>query len=141
MAATRVAVGRLLLVSPTVAPERRSRRRLLTSWLRGDGHPDSPTLSQQAPDWSRAGVRRIYSCLVSALELPLEDVLPLVAAPVTLVHAGHDNLASYDFAAALAGGHVDPVLELPAAPHSWPIGDERRFVALIGRLVEQARTQ
>lgn len=140
--ATRCPVGRLLLVSPTVAPNRRTRPRLLGSWLRGDHHPDSPTLAQQVPDWARAGVPRIYRCLVSALEVRLEHVLPQVPGPVTIVHAGHDNLTSYDYAAALAFEHGEPALELPAAPHSWPIGDENRFVALIARLVDQdARTR
>jgi hypothetical protein len=135
VAAVGYPVGRLLLVSPTVSPERRSRGRLLASWLHGDHHPDSPTLGQQAPDWARAGPRRIYRCLVSALDLPLEQVLPEVAAPVTIVHAGWDNLTRYDFVTRLAVEHADPVVELPAAPHSWPIGDEGRFVSVVNELL------
>ena len=137
--ASRCAVGRLLLVSPTVQPELRTRRRLFTAWLRSDQHPDSPTLTQQLPDWSKAGVRRIYRCMVSTLSVPLEEVLGAVAAPVTIVHAGWDNLTSYAFAAGLAFEHGDPVVELPAAPHSWPIGDEERFVAVIDELVARGR--
>lgn len=132
--AAQIPVSHLLLVSPTVPPERRTRRKLFGSWLRGDQHPDSPTLAQQAPDWLRAGPRRIYRCMVSALEVPLEEVLEAVDASVTLIHAGWDNLTSFDFVNALAVEHALDVIELPAAPHSWPIGDEDRFVALVNSL-------
>lgn len=132
--ATQHRIGHLLLVSPTVPPERRSLGRLLGSWLHGDHHPDSPTLAQQVPDWRRAGARRIYRCVASALEVRLEEVLGGVDAPVTLVHAGWDNLTSFDFVAKLAVEHDLQLVELPAAPHSWPIGDEDRFVALVSSL-------
>jgi pimeloyl-ACP methyl ester carboxylesterase len=132
-------VGRLLLISPTVQPDLRSRRQLITTWLRGDHHPDSPSLAEQAPDWARAGAARIYRCLASTLVLPLERVLADVEAPVTIVHTGWDNLTRYDYAASLAFRHAAELLELPAAPHSWPIGDESRFVELISTLVERDR--
>ena len=133
--AARVSVGHLLLVSPTVSPERRTRGRLLAGWLRGDRHPDSPSLSQQVPDWSRAGLRRIYRLLVSSLDVPLEEVLLAVAAPVTIVHAGRDNLTSFAWVSALAAEHRAQVVELPAAPHSWPIGDEQGFVGVVEDLL------
>ena len=135
VAAARSDVRRLLLVSPTVEPSRRSRGRLLGSWLRGDDHPDSPSLRQQAPDWARAGARRIYRGMMSAIGLRLEDVLDGVSAELTMTHSGWDNLTSYDFAAALAADHGGRILELPEAPHSWPIGDEERFVTLVDALL------
>lgn len=123
-------VRRLLLVSPTVDPSRRSRGRLLASWLHGDRHPDSESLGQQAPDWARAGPGRIYRGMMSAIHLPLEDLLPEVSAEVTIVHAGWDNLTSFTYAASLASDGVAQLVELPAAPHSWPIGDIPRFRSL-----------
>ena len=53
-------VQQLLLISPTVEPTKRSRFRLLASWLKGEDHPDSPPLSGQVGDWRRAGALRIY---------------------------------------------------------------------------------
>jgi hypothetical protein len=141
-AAVAAAAGRveqLLLVSPTVDPVRRTRRKLVATWLRDDHHPDSPSLALQLPDWSRAGLRRLYRCLVSAVEVRLEDELDRVTAPITIIHAGWDNMTGYDFAAALASRHGAALLELPAAPHSWPIGDEARFVDVINELTSGDR--
>lgn len=135
LAATRGGVGRLLLVSPTVDPARRSRRGLMRTWLAGDHHPDSQTMIEQVPDWSRAGPVRIYRGMVSALRTPLEDVLPRVSAPITIAHAGWDNLTSFGYAAALAHSVDADLIELPDAPHSWPLGDTERFVATVSGLV------
>ena len=41
-AATTPGIRRLLLVSPTIDPDHRTRRALLAGWLRGEDHPDSP---------------------------------------------------------------------------------------------------
>lgn len=134
VAATVCPVGHLLLVSPMVDPPRRSRHRLVAAWLRPDGHPDSPSLRQQLPDWYRAGVPRLYAGLVSATRLALDDVLPAVSAPATIVHAGQDTLSPHAFAAALAA-EGPTLVEMPGAPHSWPVGDHQRFLDLVDRLL------
>jgi len=136
-AALAVGVPRLLLISPTVDPAHRSRWQLVRTWLKGDKHPDSQSMRSQVPDWRRAGVRRIYTGMASALHTPLEDVLPRITTRLTIVHAGWDNLGSFHYAAALAELGSGEVIELPAAPHSWPIGDTDRFVALVQRLLAQ----
>lgn len=92
-------------------------------------------MGQQVPDWSRAGARRMYRGLVSALGVPLEDVLTEVSARLVIVHAGWDTITSYGYAAQLAARHGGSLFELPAAPHSWPIGDTQRFAALVDQLV------
>jgi hypothetical protein len=129
-------VERLLLISPTVGPERRTRRSLLAGWLHGEDHPDSPPLRIQVPDWRRAGPARIYRTFASVLAVPLEEVLPGVSAPVTIAHADHDNLTSHAYAAFLAERHHADFLVLPDAPHSWPIGDEQHFATLVARLLD-----
>jgi pimeloyl-ACP methyl ester carboxylesterase len=134
VAAAACPVGHVLLVSPTVDPARRSRRRLIAAWLQPDGHPDSPTVREQVPDWWQAGPLRLYHGLVSATQVHLEAVVPRIAAPVAIVHGEHDTLSPHTFAAALAA--LGPqLIEMPGAPHSWPVGDHARFVELVDRLV------
>jgi pimeloyl-ACP methyl ester carboxylesterase len=135
VAATRLAVGQLLLVSPTVDPARRNRLRLFNAWRQGEDHPDAPSLRQHFPDWWRAGPRRIYRGFVSAIEVHLEDVLSDVSAPVTVVHAECDTLSDHSYAASLADGPHRRFLVMTGASHSWPVGDHDRWTALIDELV------
>jgi pimeloyl-ACP methyl ester carboxylesterase len=127
-------VQHLLLVSPTVEPAKRNRRRLLAAWLKGEDHPDSPQLSQQVGDWRHAGAARIFRGFSSAIRVRLEDVLPEVAAEVTIVHAEADQLTTHSYAVDLASGAGARLLLVPDAPHSWPIGDAGRFVTLVSEL-------
>ena len=133
-------VARLLLVSPTVEPAKRTVPALLGSWLRGDHHPDSEPVWRQVPDWAHASPRRILHGIVSALRVPLEGVLGEVSAELTIVHAGWDNLTSYGYGAALAAEFGGQVIERPAAPHSWPIGDTDGFLELVDRLLQNTST-
>jgi pimeloyl-ACP methyl ester carboxylesterase len=127
-------VQHLLLISPTVDPDKRSRLRLLASWLKGEDHPDSPPLSEQVGDWRRAGALRIYRGFSSAIRVRLENVLPEVEAPVTIVHADADQLTAHAYAVDLAERTGARLLLAPDAPHSWPIGDAGRFVTLVSEL-------
>jgi pimeloyl-ACP methyl ester carboxylesterase len=127
-------VRRLLLISPTVDPRLRSRRRLFGAFLLG-GEPKGPGLDQQVPDWSRAGPARIYRGFASSIELRLEDVLPDVSAEITIVHCELDTMGSHDFAAALAADHGGRLVIVPGAGHSWPTGDGAGFHGLLGELL------
>ena len=130
-------VERLLLVSPTVPPELRSRPKLLAQFfLGGNEHPDSPSFGSQLPDWRHAGLSRILAGFSSAVDLHLEDVLTDVRAELTLVHADTDQLTSHAFAAALAADHGGRLVLAPDAPHSWPIGDHDRFLNLVDELMQ-----
>jgi pimeloyl-ACP methyl ester carboxylesterase len=127
-------VHELLLVSPTVEPAKRSRLRLLSAWLRGENHRDSPALRNQVRDWRRAGAARIVRGFSSAVRVPLEEVLPQVRAAVTIVHAEADRLSAHSYAAGLADCTGARLLLAPDAPHSWPTGDASRFVILVSEL-------
>jgi pimeloyl-ACP methyl ester carboxylesterase len=127
-------VAHLLLVSPTVEPAKRSRRRLLAAWLKGEDHPDSPPVTQQIRDWRHAGAPRILRGFTSAVRVRLEDVLPEVTAEISIVHAEADQLTSHSYAASLAERSGARLLLVPDAPHSWPIGDADRFVTLVSEL-------
>ena len=134
-AADHPGVVRLLLISPTIDPAQRSRRALLAGWLRGEDHPDAPGTKTHLPDWRRAGPARIYRAFSSVLRVRLEEVLPHVAAAVTITHADHDRLSAHAYAAELAQLCRARFLVLPNAPHSWPVGDDAGFIALVDDLL------
>ena len=98
-------VDQLLLVSPTIDPSQRTMPRQLASWVKGDPH-ESGAFSRHLSDWARAGVARILRGFRSAIESPLEDVLPQVRAGPTIVHAEYDPLTSYDFASRLVSANA-----------------------------------
>ncbi|MFC7623777.1 alpha/beta fold hydrolase [Microlunatus sp. GCM10028923] len=132
-AATR-RVRRLLLISPTVDPALRSRRRLFGKFLSG-GEPRGPGLAEQIADWSRAGPARIAHGFDSSIPLKLEDLLPRIEVPTMIVHSEHDSLGSHGYAAALAADHGAELLIVPGAGHSWPAGDSAAFLRLVTELL------
>ncbi len=133
-AASTPLVRRLLLISPTVDPRLRSRRRLFGAFLFG-GEPKGPGLDQQLPDWARAGPARIYRGFESAIGLRLEERLPDVTAELTVVHCELGTLGSHGFAASLADDHGGRLVIVPGAGHSWPTGDSSGFPGLLKQLL------
>lgn len=139
-AAETTAVRRLLLVSPTIDPDRRSTIRALRAWAGGEQHPDSPRLSLQAQDWLHAGPGGIYRGLQSAITVRLEAELSRAATtgrPITIVHGEADRISPLPFAAEVARRADARLLIMPDAPHSWPIGDGERFPELVAQLVSE----
>ena len=132
-AASTARVEQLLLVSPTVDPALRSRPRLMAAFL-FTGEKKGPSLGQQVQDWRRAGVRRILRGFDSAVQVPLEELLPRVEAGITVVHADGDPMSSHHFAAGLAAAADGRLLVLPGGSHSWPLDDPVRFRELIDEL-------
>lgn len=139
-AAETTAVRRLLLVSPTIDPSRRTTAAALRVWARGEQHPDSPRLSMQAQDWIHATPAGIYRSLQSAITIRLEDELPRAATagrPLTVVHGDTDQISPLPFATDIADRAGARLFVLPDAPHSWPIGDGGRFVELVAELLSE----
>ena len=128
-------VRRLVLVSPTIDPDRRNTVKMLAILLRPNPNEKFALFSEQLPDWSKAGPRRILRGFRSAIELPLEDILGQVSAKLTIVHADYDQLTSYAFAAQLAADFDGTLLVAPNGSHSWPTKDPEGFVRLIDELV------
>jgi hypothetical protein len=132
VAAARTSLVRhLVLVSPTVDPAVRTLPQLLVAWA-ASGRKEKPQLMlEQAPEWWRAGPRRLNAGLRSALEVQLEKVLPSVEAELTVVHTEHDGLTSHSYAARLAADHSGRLVVIPDASHSWPYRDADRFVRVM----------
>jgi pimeloyl-ACP methyl ester carboxylesterase len=103
-------------------------------FLRGDPH-DKAAFFSQVPDWSRAGVRRIFRGFASAVGLPIEEVLPRVSAEVTIIHTEYDLLTSHGYAAWLAETHGARLVLMPGVSHSWPKADVARFLRFLDELV------
>jgi pimeloyl-ACP methyl ester carboxylesterase len=128
-------VQHLVLVSPTIDPAYRSTLKQLTVFVvRGDPH-DKAAFFTQVPDWSRAGVRRVFRGFASALALPIEDILPAVAAELTIIRTEHDLLATHAYASWLAETNGAQLVLMPGVSHSWPKADSARFLRFIDELV------
>jgi pimeloyl-ACP methyl ester carboxylesterase len=117
------AVGRLVLLSPTVSPEIRQR----LSWLRALPGParacrwpsgrwrarllagvhralgdDPPLRSLNIAEYGCAGLLRAAGTLRSAVLEPIEQALPHVRAPTLVIRADRDRLSSPEWAGRLA---------------------------------------
>lgn len=124
----------LVLVGPTIDPQRRRVGSAFSSWMGGEDHRNAPGPAVHLPDWARAGPYRIYRGLRSAIAFRLEDELPEVPMPITIVHGDADQLSPLPYAIALADRSGARLLIMPDAPHSWPVGDGSRFIELIEEL-------
>jgi pimeloyl-ACP methyl ester carboxylesterase len=127
-------VKRLVLVSPTFDPAYRSMIKQSLVFVRGDPHDKAGYLSH-VPDWSRAGVSRIFRGFASAIALHLEDILPKVQAAVTIIHTEYDPLTSHTYAASLAQSNGARLVLMPGVSHSWPQADSARFLRFVDELV------
>jgi pimeloyl-ACP methyl ester carboxylesterase len=134
-ATTTPLVRRLVLVSPTIDPDRRNTVKMLAIFLKPNPNEEFALFSELLPDWSKAGPRRILHGFRSAIELPLEDILGQVEAELTIVHADYDQLTTYAFKAQLAADFGGTLLVAPSGSHSWPTNDPEGFLRLIDELV------
>jgi len=128
-----------VLVSPTIDPDRRNTVKMLAIFLKPNPNEEFALFSEQLPDWSKAGPRRILGGFRSSVKLPLEDVLGRVEAELTIVHAGYDQLTTYAFAAQLAADFGGTLLVAPSGSHSWPTRDPEGFLRLIDELMAASR--
>jgi pimeloyl-ACP methyl ester carboxylesterase len=128
-------VGHLVLVGPTVDPDRRTVGRFVAAWARAGLREDSTLLPRQAPDWRKAGVRQLAGVVRSALSVRLEKVLADVLCPITVVHAERDVVTSHGYAAGLATVFGQQLVVIPGATHSWPYADGPGFADLVEGLL------
>lgn len=71
----------------------------------------------------------------SALAVEVEQLLPEVSVPVTMVHAACDVITSHAYAAGLAADNDAHFVVVPDATHSWPYRDEVRFADLVEKVL------
>ena len=134
------AIGRLMLVGPTVDPATRTAFRLVGRWIAGGRAEPGRLLADQLPDWWRAGPRRIAGVVRSSLDVEIERVLDPLPVPTDVVHAEHDQITSHAYASRLATGLGARLLLLPGASHSWPYRHERAFADLIEDVLKEHRS-
>ena len=134
-AASTQLVRRLVLVSPTIDPDRRNTGKMLAIFLKPNPNEEIAVFSELIPDWTRAGLRRILQGFRSAIRLHLEDILGEVSADLTIVHADYDHLTSYGYAAQLAAAFSGTLLVAPSGSHSWPTNDPDGFLLLVDELL------
>ena len=134
-AATTSLVRHLVLVSPTLDPDRRKTLKMLAIFLRPNPNEKVNLFSEMLPDWAKAGPVRILRGFRSAARLALEDVLGQVNAELTIVHGDYDQLTTYAYAASLAAEFGGTLRLAPDGAHSWPTGDPDGFLDLIDDLV------
>lgn len=128
-------IGHLVLVSPTVDPDARTAPRLLGRWLRAGRLEPLALLRQQAPEWRRAGLRRLVVLVRSALVTPVEHDLAGWSGQLTVVHGERDAVTSHAYAARLAATAEGRLLVVPSATHSWPYADAERFARTLAELI------
>jgi pimeloyl-ACP methyl ester carboxylesterase len=130
------AVGHLVLVGPTVDPAARTAPRLLGRWLRAGRVEPPALLREQAPEWRRAGARRLSAQVRSALTVRIEEELGASSPDLTVVHAEQDAVTSHAYAAWLArtfpsATRPGRLVVVPEATHSWPYRDAERFARTV----------
>jgi pimeloyl-ACP methyl ester carboxylesterase len=103
-------------------------------FVRGDPHDKAGYLSH-LPDWSRAGVVRIFRGFASAIHLHIEEILPKVSAAVTIIHTEYDPLTTHSYASSLAEMNNARLVLIPGVSHSWPKDDSARFLRFVDKLV------
>jgi pimeloyl-ACP methyl ester carboxylesterase len=127
-------VERVVLVSPTIDPAYRSMIKQSMVFVRGDPH-DKAAFFSQVPDWSRAGIPRIFRGFASAIDLHLEHILPKVQTAVTIIHTEYDPLTTHAYSSSLAEANGARLVLMPGVSHSWPKADSARFLRFIEELV------
>jgi 2-hydroxy-6-oxonona-2,4-dienedioate hydrolase len=83
-------VGPMVLIGPTVDPQRRAARHQLLAGLRDAGREPRSLLALAARDDAVAGVGALVATARSALADRIEQRLPLIAQPTLVVRGEHD---------------------------------------------------
>lgn len=127
-------VAELVLLGPVMAPEDRAplraASRLALDTLRESPHSNALVLT----DYLRCGLRWYLSVLPSMLDYRLEDDLPLIEAPVTIIRGERDPIARADWARAVAAlAPEGRFVEVQGAPHVVMLSHAREVARLVGR--------
>jgi 2-hydroxy-6-oxonona-2,4-dienedioate hydrolase len=139
-------VGPMVLIGPTVDPQRRAARHQLLAGLRDAGREPGSLLALAARDDAVAGVGALVATARSALADRIEERLPLIAQPTLVVRGEHDGFVGQRWAemasALLPRGRL---VIVPCEPHAVhytrPDLIARIALELLGEEGEQAGSQ
>jgi pimeloyl-ACP methyl ester carboxylesterase len=139
-------VGPIVLIGPTVDPQRRTARRQLFDGLRDAAREPGSLLARTAYDDVRFGVVGLLSTARSALADRIEERLPRVTQPALVVRGEQDGFVGQTWAetaaALLPRGRLVVVPGQPHAVHyTRPDLVARMVDALIAEEVEQVGSQ
>jgi 2-hydroxy-6-oxonona-2,4-dienedioate hydrolase len=138
--------GPLVLVGPTVDPQRRNARRQLLGGLRDAAREPGSLLARTARDDARFGVGALLATARSALADRIEDRLPLITQPALVVRGERDGFVGQSWAetaaALLPRGQLVVVPRQPHAVHyTRPDLIAGMVDALVAEEVEQVSGQ
>jgi 2-hydroxy-6-oxonona-2,4-dienedioate hydrolase len=139
-------VGPLVLIGPTVDPQRRTTRRQLLDALRDAAREPGPLLARAACDDVRFGVTALLATARSALADRIEERLPLITQPTLVVRGERDGFVGQTWAetaaALLPRGQLVVVPRQPHAVHyTRPDLVTGMVEALVAQEVEQVGSQ
>jgi len=114
-------VGPIVLVGPTVDPQRRTARRQLVDGLRDAAHEPRSLLARAARDDASVGFRALLATARSALADRIEERLPLITQPTLVVRGEADGFVGQNWAETVASllpqGRLVVVPRQPHAVH------------------------
>jgi 2-hydroxy-6-oxonona-2,4-dienedioate hydrolase len=114
-------VGPIVLVGPTVDPQRRTARRQLVDGLRDAAHEPRSLLARAARDDASVGFRALLATARSALADRIEERLPLITQPTLVVRGEADGFVGQSWAETAASllpqGRLVVVPRQPHAVH------------------------
>jgi 2-hydroxy-6-oxonona-2,4-dienedioate hydrolase len=121
----------LILASPTMDPDLRSRPAAMIQWVKEFRH-ELPMAPLMLRDYLRAGARRAEETLQMALSDHIEDRLPGLAMPALVLHGEVDHLASRAWAERVASLLPNgSLIEVPDAAHAMNFSAPDEFARLV----------
>lgn len=139
-------VGPMVLIGPTVDPQRRNARRQLLDGLRDAAREPGSLLARTAGDDIRFGVGALLATARSALADRIEERLPLITQPALVVRGERDGFVGLSWAetaaALLPRGELVVVPRQPHAVHyTRPNLIAAMVDAFVAEEVEQVTSQ
>jgi 2-hydroxy-6-oxonona-2,4-dienedioate hydrolase len=139
-------VGPIVLVGPTVDPQRRTARRQLLDGLRDAAHEPPSLLARAARDDAAFGVGPLLATARSALADRIEERLPLITQPTLVVRGEADGFVGQNWAETAASLLPNSrLIVVPREPHAVHYTRPDLVARMVNELVleevEQAGSQ
>jgi pimeloyl-ACP methyl ester carboxylesterase len=135
-------VGPLVLIGPTVDPQRRASRHQLLAGLRDARREPLSMVALAARDDVAFGTRALLTTLRSALADRIEERLPRIAQPAVVVRGEHDELVGQSWAeqaaALLPQGRL---VVVPGQPHAAHYTRPEFVAEIVRELLIEEREQ